>query len=48
MNNIYPAAESAEIRDELKQRLLELKEDVGDQDEQYPELMQVRDEVWGK
>jgi arylsulfatase A-like enzyme len=47
MNNIYPAAESAEIRDELKQRLLELKEEVGDQDEHYPELMQVRDEVWG-
>jgi arylsulfatase A-like enzyme len=48
MNNIYPAAESADIRAELKQRLLNLKEEIGDQDEQYPELMQVRDEVWEK
>jgi arylsulfatase A-like enzyme len=48
MNNVYPAAEYAEIREELKRRLLELKETVGDTDEQYPELMQVRDEVWNR
>jgi arylsulfatase A-like enzyme len=48
MNNVYPAAEYAEIREDLKRRLLELKEAVGDTDEQYPELMQVRDEVWNR
>lgn len=47
MNNVYASDEHADIRAELKERLLALKETVGDTDDQYPELMKVRDAVWG-
>jgi arylsulfatase A-like enzyme len=46
MNNVYPSEQHADIRAELKQQLLELKEEVGDTDDQYPELMKVRDAIW--
>jgi len=47
MNNIYGLADYAGIQADIKSQLLELKDEVGDTDEKYPELMQVRDAVWG-
>ena len=32
----------------MKQRLLELKEEYGDQDDKYPELMKLRNQLWSK
>ena len=46
MNNIYGEPAFDEITATLKQQLLELKEQSGDTDEQYPELMEVRKQVW--
>ena len=48
MNNVYSSDEYADIRAELKDALLAIKEEVGDTDERYPELMQVRDAVWNQ
>jgi len=31
---------------ELKQELTRLKQEVGDKDEKYPELMAVREQYW--
>ena len=36
----------AEIRDKLKAELLQLKQEIGDTDEKYPELMKVREQYW--
>ena len=47
-NNVYGKAEYAPVVDRLKKRLLELKEQYGDQDERYPELMQVREAHWNE
>jgi len=46
-NNVYDRPEYSPIIQRLKTRLLQLKEEYGDQDEAYPELMKVRDEHWG-
>lgn len=47
-NNVYGKAEYTPVVDRLKKRLLELKEQYGDQDESYPELMQVREAHWNE
>ena len=46
MNNIYNNSDYSDIVKELKIRLLELKEQYGDTDEKYPELMSVRKKFW--
>ncbi|MHC4131209.1 MAG: sulfatase/phosphatase domain-containing protein [Planctomycetota bacterium] len=46
MNNVYDDSAYAGVVKELKQRLLKLKEDCGDTDERYPELMEVRKKYW--
>ena len=46
MNNIYNNSDYSDIVKELKTRLLELKEQYGDTDEKYPELMSVRKKFW--
>ena len=46
MNNVYDDPAYADVKKELKARLLELKEELGDPDEKYPELMKVREEYW--
>jgi len=46
MNNVYGQEAYAEVQSELKARLLEIKQEIGDTDEQYPELMAVREKVW--
>ena len=46
MNNLYSLDSSADIRRVLKKTLLALKEEVGDTDDSYPELMRVRNVVW--
>ena len=46
MNNIYEDPKYIDIVKQLKEELLKLKEDVGDTDEIYPELMKVREKYW--
>ena len=44
--NVYDAAEYASIRDRLKKELLRQKDELGDNDDRYPELMRVREQAW--
>ncbi|MFD2256271.1 sulfatase [Luteolibacter algae] len=46
LNNAYADPEYAETIKKLKSDLLDLKEEIGDTDEKYPELMKVREETW--
>lgn len=46
MNNVYHRPEYASVVRALKDRLLELKRQYGDQDELYPELMELRKKLW--
>ena len=45
-NNIYLEMKGSELVKGLKGRLLELKDQYGDRDEVYPELMKVRETCW--
>jgi uncharacterized sulfatase len=44
--NVYGDPVYAEVAAKLKQRLLALKKEVGDNDEPYPELMNRREKAW--
>lgn len=44
--NVYGDPAYADIAKDLKAELLRLKEELGDTDERYPELMAVRDRHW--
>jgi arylsulfatase A-like enzyme len=44
--NVYGKKEYAQVQQDLKAKLLELKAEFGDDDQQYPELMQVRERAW--
>jgi arylsulfatase A-like enzyme len=46
MDNVYSNEDYAGLRSELKVQLLQLKEELGDTDEAYPELMAVREALW--
>jgi len=46
MNNVYDDPAYADVIKDLKKELLQLKEHYGDTDEQYPELMKVRQKYW--
>ena len=46
MHNVYKQPNYRQVADQLKQELLELKNDLGDRDEKYPELMKVRERYW--
>ena len=46
MNNVYNDSAYAGVLKDLKAELLRLKEQTGDTDEEYPELMEVRREYW--
>jgi arylsulfatase A-like enzyme len=46
LKNVYGQPAYASIVTELKVELLRLKEEVGDDDEKYPELMEVRADYW--
>jgi len=46
MNNVYDDPAYASVVKGLKKRLLELKEQYGDTDAKYPELMKVRQQYW--
>ncbi len=48
MTNLYPEKSSASLKSELKKVLNMLKQEVGDSDEMYPELMAVKAEHWNK
>ncbi len=43
--NVYGQAQYAEVVKQLKKELLDLKKEIGDTDEQYPELMKLRREL---
>ncbi len=45
--NVYGDPSYAEATKELKRELLRLKAELGDDDEKYPELMEVRAKHWG-
>jgi arylsulfatase A-like enzyme len=45
-NNVYGKPEYKDVTQRLKTRLLELKDQYDDRDEDYPELMQVRAAHW--
>lgn len=47
MNNVYGQPAYAKIQSDLKKRLLELKKEVGDEDEKYPAMMDLRAKAWG-
>ena len=47
MNNRYEDAALNDVRQKLKQQLLDLKAQVGDTDEKYDALMAVRKQHWG-
>ncbi len=46
LNNVYEDPRYAPVVQRLKRRLLQLKQQYGDEDEKYPELMQVRRAHW--
>ncbi|WP_435274140.1 sulfatase [Psychrobium sp. nBUS_13] len=48
MNNLYSSAQSAAIKQQLKTQLNQIKQAIGDTDEQYPSLMAVKDLHWNK
>ncbi len=45
-HNVYRDPHYAEVVKKLKKELLRLKKELGDTDEQYPELMEVRKKYW--
>ena len=45
-NNVYDKNEYASEIRRLKQRLLDLKIQYGDRDDQYPELLKLRNQLW--
>ena len=45
-HNVYADPAYQGVRVQLKKQLLALKDEVGDTDEQYPELMRVRELAW--
>jgi arylsulfatase A-like enzyme len=45
-NNVYGQRQYADIARELKTKLLTVKQQIGDTDEQYPDLMEVRRKYW--
>ena len=46
MNNVYADPEYAQVLAKLKKQLLSVKDNIGDRDEEYPELMKVRKTSW--
>jgi len=46
LNNVYDDPAYAAVREELKERLAERKQEHGDTDEQYPDLIELKDEYW--
>jgi len=46
MNNVYHDPAYADVAKRLKAELLAIKERVGDGDEKYPELIEVRRAAW--
>ena len=46
MNNVYENANYVSVASELKNRLIETKKEIGDQDDKYPELLEVLEKAW--
>ena len=46
LNNVYEHPDYADVREELKDRLAARKRALGDTDDRYPELLEVKEEHW--
>jgi arylsulfatase A-like enzyme len=46
LNNVYDDPAYADVRQDLKERLAERKQAIGDTDDQYPELVELKEEHW--
>ena len=46
VRNVYGQAAYADVAEDLKAELLRLKRELGDTDDKYPELMEIRRNVW--
>ncbi len=46
LRNVYSNPRYADVVLRLKQELLDLKSDIGDTDDKYPELIKVREQYW--
>ena len=46
LKNVYDDPAYADVVTELKAELLRLKEECGDRDEDYPELLELREKLW--
>ncbi len=46
LRNVYGESEYAEVAGRLKAELLRIKEEIGDSDEVYPELLERRKQIW--
>jgi uncharacterized sulfatase len=46
LKNVYEDPEYSAVIKKLKLELLKLKEQYGDTDEKYPDLMRVREQAW--
>jgi N-acetylglucosamine-6-sulfatase len=46
MNNLYQDPQYKQVVEELKHQLLAVKDEIGDRDEKYPELMKLRAATW--
>jgi len=46
MNNLYPNKKSETLKIQLKQKLSNLKQEIGDTDEDYPSLVAVKEKHW--
>ena len=44
--NVYDDPKYAKVVKKLKKQLLELKAEIGDDDEKYPELLELRKKIW--
>ncbi len=48
MQNVYRESQYQVVVKKLKADLLRMKTEIGDTDEKYPELMQVREKYWNE
>ena len=46
MHNVYDDPRYDDVVQRLKQQLLEKEKEIGDTDEKYPKLMEVRKQYW--
>ncbi len=48
MNNLYDNPKYAKVISDLKVQLKQMRKDLNEEDQNYPEIQQVIDEYWDK